>query len=125
MAKLSFHQFDRRNLGQLSSDELSALLRILVEMDRGSTVEAVPMSLIHAVEAIISERICESPEDLDAEEIRVLDDSLDYFALNKRQLIKAKDHFVKSHDHLAPHWAKFYKYRQRAHDEGYSVLTRS
>lgn len=118
MAKLSFHQFDRHNLSLLSSDELTALLRILVEMDRGSTVETVPTSLIHSVEAIISEQLCEKPEALDAEQIRLLAECLDYFALNKSELLKAQRQFVTSHDHLAPHWAKFYKYKRHSkHDD--------
>merc|ERR1712228_248534 len=123
ITKLSFHQFNFYNLQQLNSLELTSLLQILMDIDKKTQKENVmTVSLIHNIENIISNQICQSPETLDGDEIKSLEMCLDYFNLNKTELLKAKDFFIEKHKYLTPHWSKFYKKRKGPNDEEEVIL---
>eukprot|EP01083_Nonionella_stella_P116423 345942_1 len=116
ITKLSFRQFNAYNLEKLSSNELTQILQILMDVDKkcshNQEEHVISTSLIHNIEHIISHHICNCPDRLQQNDIQLLEQCLDYFNLNKSELIKAQHFFVESHKDLTPHWTKFYKTTQ-------------
>ena len=113
MTKLSFTQFNLHNLVLLTSNELTQLLRLLMDVDKKCMDEIsvntmIPASLIQNIESIISDKICKSPNELEGEQIILLEQCLDYFKLNKTNLRKAQEIYIRNNEQLRPHWNKFY-----------------